>query len=82
MGYNIISKCGNYSLIFQNPFFYMDSLFILTIQWNKGWWYLMTNSLVYFGEFPNPTRKFKGRQQRVSMFWKDSLKLQLIILDK
>ena len=45
MSRNIISKCGKDSLMFQNSFFYKDSLSILATQGKKGWWYLMTNQL-------------------------------------
>jgi hypothetical protein len=61
MSCNIISKCGNDSLMFQN-FFYKDSLFILDTQRKKSWWYLMKDWLAYVGEFLNSTRKVKGRQ--------------------
>jgi hypothetical protein len=41
----------------------------------------MSNLLAYFGEFPNPTRKVK-KGNKGFHFLEDSLKLQLIILDK
>jgi hypothetical protein len=37
MGYNIVSKCGKDSLMFQNPFSYKVSLFILATQGKNGW---------------------------------------------
>ena len=64
MACNIIFKCGKNS----KSFSYKDSLFILATQEKKGWWYLLTYSLAYFREFPNPTRIVKGRQQKFSCF--------------
>jgi hypothetical protein len=51
MSYSIISKCGKDSLMFQNPFFYKDSLSILATQGKKGWCYLMTNQLFLLFSF-------------------------------
>ena len=37
--------------MFQNSFFYKDSLSILATQGKKGWWYLMTNQLFLLFSF-------------------------------
>jgi hypothetical protein len=47
----IVSKCGKNSLMFQNLFSYNDSLFILTTQEKKSWWYLMTYYFLCLGIF-------------------------------
>jgi len=51
-------------------FSYKNSLLILSIQGKKNRMYLITNWLTYFGEFSNPTRKIKERQQEFSCFEK------------
>jgi hypothetical protein len=47
----IVFKCGKNSLMFQNLFSYNDSLFILTTQEKKSWWYLMTYYFLCLGIF-------------------------------